>query len=125
MAVKSTRRRSRGGAGASRRTRREPQQHSWRWMGRRLGTLALAGALTVGAGAVVWLMLDARQFPVRHIAVYGELRYLGPDALGYDARPYLGQNFFRADIDALRARLADNPWVARVRVSRTDGLSEL
>lgn len=85
-----------------------------RWLG---VALALAG---VGWG--LWIgsqkLQDPHAFPLRHVRIDGELRNLAETDLQPVASGVLGQNFFMADLDALRAALAANPWIESVAVRR-------
>ncbi|HPF57464.1 MAG TPA: cell division protein FtsQ/DivIB [Candidatus Competibacteraceae bacterium] len=85
-----------------------------RWLG---VVLVLAG---VGYG--LWIgaekLRDPNAFPLRHVRIEGELRNLAEGDLQPVAAEVLGQNFFMADLDALRTALADNPWVEKIIVRR-------
>ncbi len=85
-----------------------------RWLG---VALALAG---VGWG--LWIgsqkLQDPHAFPLRHVRIDGELRNLAETDLQPVASGVLGQNFFMADLDALRDALAANPWIESVAVRR-------
>ena len=85
-----------------------------RWFG---VVLVLAG---VGWG--LWIgsqkLQDPHAFPLRQVRIEGELRNLAEADLQPVARGVLGQNFFMADLDALRTALAANPWLETVAVGR-------
>jgi cell division protein FtsQ len=87
---------------------------------------ALAAALAVCAagawGAWHWVTRSPR-FAIRHVSVAGNTRVTEQEILAEaDVAP--GANLFRTSTDAIEARLARNPWIARARVSRRlpDGL---
>ena len=94
-------------------------RHRWKTPLRWLGVvLALAG---VGFG--LWIggqkLRDPAAFPLRLVHIEGELRNLAEADLQPVAGDYLGQNFFMANLDTLRAALATNPWIDSVAVRRT------
>ena len=61
---------------------------------------------------------DPGAFPLRNVRVEGELRNLTETDLQPLAQEYLGLNFFMANLDALHAALATNPWIEDVAVRR-------
>lgn len=85
-----------------------------RWLG---VILVLAG---VGFG--LWVggqkLRDPDLFPLRQVRIEGQLRNLAEADFQPIAGGYLGQNFFMANLDELRATLATNPWVEEIAVRR-------
>jgi cell division protein FtsQ len=80
------------------------------------GFFAGIGALGACLGAVHWLLLPER-FPVREVAVKGELRRITTAQIEA-ALPRAAGNFFAADLAELRAGVERLPWVRRVAVRR-------
>jgi cell division protein FtsQ len=86
----------------------------------------LLGAAAAAAGAVAataqlstmrgWL---DDQFPVRSVAVAGELRHEDPRALGRWLAGRIEGGFFTADLEALRQAVADRPWVREASIRRS------
>ena len=85
-----------------------------RWLGVALVLAGVGWGLWVGSQK----LQDPRAFPLRHVRIDGELRNLAEADLQPVASGVLGQNFFMADLDALRAALATNPWIETVAVRR-------
>ena len=83
-----------------------------------LGVLLVLG----GVGAGLWIgsqkLKDPHAFPLRHVRIDGTLNNLAESDLKPLANALLGQNFFMADLDALRRSLATNPWIEKVAVRR-------
>ena len=86
-----------------------------RWLG-----VMLVLAVVAWAGYIGSERLQAPDaYPLRQVRIEGELRNLAEVDLQPVASPYLGINFFRADLDTLRDVLATNPWVEEVAVRRS------
>lgn len=85
-----------------------------RWLG---VIMVLAG---VGYG--LWIgsqkLRDPKQFPLRQVRIEGQLHNLAEADFQPIAAGYLGQNFFMANLEELRATLATNPWVEEIAVRR-------
>jgi cell division protein FtsQ len=62
---------------------------------------------------------DPAAFPLRQVQIEGVLHNLAEADLQPVARDYLGQNFFMANLDDLRAKLTANPWIDMVAVRRS------
>ncbi|PWV61832.1 cell division protein FtsQ/DivIB [Plasticicumulans acidivorans] len=115
------RRRKRGAV----RTRHEAgEQRGWKLGSgastvlRVLGTLAAFAGIAWGGVRTADWMLREGEFPLRKVTVDGDLRNLGPEDAEAVVRPYLGRNFFRLDMRAMREGFAGNPWVESVDVTR-------
>lgn len=82
-------------------------------------TALAAGLLLAGLllGAWSWLA-DAGRFPVRRVAVEGELRHLAPGAVAAAARGALAGSFFTQDLEAVRREVEALPWVREAAVRR-------
>ena len=76
-----------------------------RWLGVALVLAGVGYGLWVGAEK----LRDPNAFPLRHVRIEGELRNLAEADLQPVAAGVLGQNFFMADLDTLRATLTENP----------------
>ncbi|HCB13376.1 MAG TPA: hypothetical protein DEP36_07370, partial [Gammaproteobacteria bacterium] len=85
-----------------------------RWLGVVLVLTGVGYGLWIGAEK----LRDPNAFPLRHVRIEGELRNLAEGDLQPVAAEVLGQNFFMADLDALRTTLANNPWVEKIIVRR-------
>ena len=99
-----------------------PAGQSRRVWGTPLRWLGVALALT-GVGFGLWTgsqkLRDPAAFPLRRVQIEGVLRNLAEADLQPVASGYLGQNFFMANLEELRAALAANPWIASVAVRRS------
>lgn len=87
------------------------------WL-RGLGVVLVLAAVGFGLEAGIRVLREPGAFPLRQVRVEGELRNLTEADLQPLARAYLGQNFFVANLDELRATLAADPWVEEVAVRR-------
>lgn len=85
-----------------------------RWLGVALVLAGVGYGLWIGAEK----LRDPDAFPLRHVRIEGELRNLADTDLQPVAAGVLGQNFFTADLDTLRATLTENPWVEKITVRR-------
>ncbi len=85
-----------------------------RWLGVVLVLAGVGWGLWVGSQK----LQDPHAFPLRHVRIDGELRNLTEADLQPVAGGVLGQNFFMADLDALRTALSANPWIETVAVRR-------
>lgn len=85
-----------------------------RWLGVALVLVALGFGVRAGSQK----LHDPEAFPLRQVRIKGELRNLAEVDLQPVAGEFLGQNFFIANLDALYAALAANPWVEEVTVRR-------
>lgn len=85
-----------------------------RWLG---VVLVLAG-VGFGLWAGSQKLRDPDSFPLRQVRIEGRLVNLAEADIQPVVGPYLGQNFFMANLDELRATLAANPWVEQIAVRR-------
>lgn len=85
-----------------------------RWFGVALVLAGVGEGLWVGSQK----LQDPNAFPLREVRIDGQLRNLAKADLEPVAEKTLGQNFFMANLDTLRAALAANPWVETVAVRR-------
>ena len=90
----------------------------WKPWLRGLGVLLVLAAVGFGLEAGIRALREPGAFPLRQVRVEGELRNLTEADLQPLAQAYLGQNFFVANLDALRTALAADPWVEEVAVRR-------
>lgn len=90
----------------------------WKAGLRGLGVALVLAAVGFGIEAGLRALREPGAFPLRKVRVEGELRNLTEADLQPLARAYLGQNFFVADLESLRATLAVEPWVDEVTVRR-------
>ncbi|MHB8417406.1 MAG: cell division protein FtsQ/DivIB [Myxococcales bacterium] len=108
-----------------RRPDREAQLSSLGRAAGRLGRGLLGLALVVvavaatgwGCRAVLRWATTSRTFALDRIEVHGNRR-LAAEAVRAASGLALGQNVFRADLDAARSQLEQIPWVRRARVTR-------
>lgn len=94
------------------------QRQTWRAGWRILGVLLVLTAAGFGVEAGLRALRQPGAFPLRQVQVEGVLRNLTEADLQPLARAYLGQNFFVANLEDLRAALAADPWVEAVSVRR-------
>ncbi|MDQ5911606.1 MAG: Cell division protein FtsQ [Pseudomonadota bacterium] len=85
-----------------------------RWLGVAMVLAVVGWGLWIGSQK----LQDPNAFPLREVRIGGELRNLAKADLEPVANGVLGQNFFMADLDALRTALAANPWIETVAVRR-------
>ncbi|MDG4559823.1 MAG: cell division protein FtsQ/DivIB [Candidatus Competibacter sp.] len=90
----------------------------WRLPLRWLGVALALAAVGFGARFANEKLREPGAFPLRQVRIEGELRNLAEEDLQPVVHSYLGQNFFNADLDALHAALATNPWVEEIAVRR-------
>ncbi|MCC7220750.1 MAG: cell division protein FtsQ/DivIB [Candidatus Contendobacter sp.] len=111
----------RRGATPLRRSSRSTGQ-SWRVWATPLRWAGVALVLA-GVGFGLWVgsqkLRDPAAFPLRQVRIEGVLRNLAESDLQPVASNYLGQNFFMANLEALRTALATNPWIDTVAVRRS------
>lgn len=103
------------------------------WPRLSLGWPSLGGALTrikqvvwplllIGLGVGLYELgsriLPLADQPIELISVQGELQYIDPDAVQAVIQPYLNESFLGIDLNAMRADLAEMPWVASAAVTR-------
>ena len=79
-----------------------------------LYALAAAALLYAGAQALVY----SPRFPLRQLALEGELRHLTRDQLEYAGMTSGSGTFFSVDLDAVRRAFEALPWVRRAEVRR-------
>ena len=91
---------------------------AWRASLRLLGVALVLVAAGFGVEAGLRTLREPGAFPLRKVRVEGALHNLTEADLQPLARAYLGQNFFVADLENLRAVLAAEPWVEAVTVRR-------
>ncbi|HPE72896.1 MAG TPA: FtsQ-type POTRA domain-containing protein, partial [Candidatus Competibacter sp.] len=91
-------------------------KETWRLPLRWLGVALALAAVGFGARVANEKLREPGAFPLRQVRIEGELRNLAEEDLQPVVRGYLGQNFFNADLDALHAALATNPWVEAIAV---------
>ena len=85
----------------------------------RIAAWILAVALVVAPGAAVlngWVA--GERFPMRQLVVTGEFRQVSDARVRSVVMPYVRNGFFAVDLDAMRAALAELPWVRSVEVRK-------
>ena len=85
----------------------------------RIAAWILAVALVVAPGAAVlngWVA--GERFPMRQLVVTGEFRQVSDARVRSVVMPYVRHGFFAVDLDAMRAALAELPWVRSVEVRK-------
>jgi cell division protein FtsQ len=92
------------------------------WHNPRLLNAAAEFLLALAAAALLWaglqLLLSSPLFPLREITVRGTLAHTSRAAIERAIARRAADNFFAADLAALRAGLEALPWVRRVEVRR-------
>ena len=85
----------------------------------RIAAWILAVALVEAPGAAVLNGWDAGdRFPMRQLVVTGEFRQVSDARVRSVVMPYVRNGFFAVDLDAMRAALAELPWVRSVEVRK-------
>lgn len=121
-AVRNRNKRGRGAVRKSPQARAvslSPLQRAWRSAEQWLNRLMVGGAAAVVLAAMVWAGNALYRIPVQHIVVQGELEHTSPEALQALVWPALQGGFLGADLDAIRDRLTELPWVYRANVRRS------
>lgn len=77
---------------------------------------ALVAAALVYAG--VHAFVHSAQFPLRQLAVQGELQHLTREQIEHAGRAGSGSTFFSVDLDAVRRAFESLPWVRKAEVRR-------
>ncbi|MFH1603459.1 MAG: cell division protein FtsQ/DivIB [Pseudomonadota bacterium] len=77
---------------------------------------ALAAAALFYAG--VHVLVHSTRFPLRQLAVQGELRHLTREQIEHAGRASGGGTFFSVDLDAVRRAFEALPWVRKAEVRR-------
>ncbi|PIE83459.1 MAG: hypothetical protein CSA09_00880 [Candidatus Contendobacter odensis] len=112
----------RGATSLKRKTRASSTAKQWMAILRPLlrwsGVVLVLAAVGFGVQVAAKKLQAPGAFPLQHVQIKGELRNLSNEDLKPIAREYLGQNFFVANLDTLRDRLAANPWVEQVSIGR-------
>ena len=108
MASASTRRQNTGG------TQQPPPR---RWLAALVGATALAAATALGVVAYRDLSQPGR-LPLRVIQVTGDFRELKPDEIQKTVVEAIDGGFFSCDMQKLRNRVLEMPWVADVSIRR-------
>jgi cell division protein FtsQ len=62
-------------------------------------------------------MREANQFPIRHVKVYG-VKHLDQEEMQYLLTPLVSKGFFAVEIEFIKERIMQMPWVADVSVRR-------
>lgn len=84
---------------------------------RRLVLLAAAAAVLLVVGGLAWVLLGSAAFGVRAVEVHGSKRVSAGDVVRIADVP-MGTPLARLDLDAIAARVAGLPPVAKVSVAR-------
>jgi cell division protein FtsQ len=87
-----------------------------RFAARALGIASVLALLAVGLGAERAMRPDA--FPIREIRVAGEFRHLQPQAIRQLVIAAIDGGFFAVDVNSLRRRILEEPWVKQASVRR-------
>lgn len=94
---------------------------------RRAGTwplAMLAMSLIAGGGYLAQLVTDPAALPIRKVKVEGDFRNLAPSHVQTLVAGAVRGGFFSVDVQAVRARILEEPWVfdATVRRAWPDGI---
>lgn len=85
----------------------------------RIAAWILAVTLVVAPGVAVlngWVA--GSKFPMRQLVVTGEFRQVSDARVRSEVLPYVQRGFFAVDLETMRARLAQLPWVKSVEVRK-------
>lgn len=80
--------------------------------------VAIIGAVVVIGRQIYLAAVTSSQFAVKTVAIRGNVRARTSDLLALTGS-VVGQNIFRADLDALRGEMLRSPWIAEATVRRS------
>lgn len=90
-----------------------------KWLdSRRLRDVVLGSVLVMGVAACTWQGIKPDQTAPRRLYISGKSAHVSDRQIASIAAPYLKTSFFDVDIAALQKKLASQPWLADVNVSR-------
>lgn len=84
---------------------------------RRISPTALAIVGVVALGTLVWVVLNSSFFAIRQVRVEGARNVSGDEIRSVAAIPS-DDNLIMLEIDGVRARLEEHPWIAEAQVGR-------
>ena len=90
----------------------------WRDSSRLLLPLLLAGVVLVGLGVLVKQASDPSVLPVRVVGVDGEIAHLDRQRLQSTVAEAVDGSFFSVDLERIRRRLEQLPWIESASVRR-------
>lgn len=85
---------------------------------KRLRDAGLGAVLVMGVAACTWQGIKPDETGPRRLYISGQSAHVSDQEIAKIAAPYLKASFFDVDIDALQKRLAAQPWLTDVNVSR-------
>lgn len=89
------------------------------WLNSRLLRDGAMGAIVLlGVAACTWQGIKPDGSGPRRLYISGQSQHVTDQRIAQIAAPYLKASFFDVDTDALRDRLASQPWLTEVNVSR-------
>jgi len=74
--------------------------------------------VTLPVVAVLNGWIAGSRWPMRHLVVTGEFRQVSDAQVRQVVLPYVQRGFFAVDLESMRARLANLPWVQKVEVRK-------
>lgn len=90
----------------------KPPLALWHWMKVTTVTLvATCGALFGGYYGYSLAQQAGKEYPIKTVRVYGELKHIKPTHLNNQLAPALHNNFFQLDLTQTRAEIESMPWV--------------
>lgn len=78
----------------------------------------LAVTILAGAGYFVQLVGDPAAFPIRKVKVEGDFRHLAPQYVEKLVSGAVNGGFFSVDVETIRQRILEEPWLYDVAVQR-------
>jgi cell division protein FtsQ len=103
----------------TRKSRQQPAPNPWLQRGRKLmWPLLLTLMLVGGLGLLIHQMNDPQVLPVRVVGVDGEITYLDRQRLEAAVAEAVDGSFFSVNLDHIRAKLEQLPWVESSSVRR-------
>ncbi|MGB7756921.1 MAG: cell division protein FtsQ/DivIB [Salinisphaera sp.] len=85
---------------------------------RRLRDGAIGALVLLGVAACTWQGIKPDNAGPRRLYISGKSSHVSDKQIARIAAPYLKASFFDVDTDALKSRIASQPWLTDVRVSR-------
>ncbi|HET7313146.1 cell division protein FtsQ/DivIB [Salinisphaera sp.] len=85
---------------------------------RRLRDGVIGAAVLLGVAACTWQGIKPDGSGPRRLYISGHSAHVSDRQIAQIAAPYLKASFFDVDTEALKARLAREPWLTELRVSR-------
>jgi cell division protein FtsQ len=96
-------------------SRKQPKQDVQLHINKRYVVLAL---VLIALTTLVALLPKEQWLPIEKIRIMGEFKQLDTNKLQAQLKPYLGAGFFSVNIQRIQEKVAQQPWISEVSVSR-------